>query len=132
MLAAAGTRLDGGVQPCGCGLAPSPQLGAGLLETATELWEGRGAAGMQMAGKVQCGRPSHLGRAGVRERTHTPAGLGRTYLPRNLGQCAVPGPLPASGWNAPVPSPDARMVSRHRRSCCTLRLGLPLEALVLC
>jgi GT2 family glycosyltransferase len=29
-----------GFQPCGRGPAPSPQLGAGLLETAPELWGG--------------------------------------------------------------------------------------------
>src|SRR5262249_38323505 len=37
---AAATLLDMGIPSCGNGLAPPPQLGVGLLETAKRLWEG--------------------------------------------------------------------------------------------
>src|SRR6266487_2059746 len=85
-----------------------------------------------MAREVQCGRTSHLARAGVWQRTYLPARQAGAYLSWGLGQCTIPVPLPTSSRNASVVSPGTRMVPCRRHTWCALRLGFVLEASVLC
>src|SRR5437762_6312684 len=110
MLAAAGAGLDHRLSSRRHGLAPSPQLGPGLLEAADRVRTRRSDARAQVAREVQRAGTRAVGRPHVRVRSHPDAALALTaHLPRRLGSRAVPIAVRAGTESGRLPAPDARV-----------------------
>src|SRR5438445_1533153 len=123
---------DARVQPGSGRLAPPPQLGGRLLETAAGIRSGGGLAGTEVAGEVQPSRASHLGRSALRERPDGSTDLAaRAHLPRYVGKSPVPIALSAGGRSARRPLADAGVVPPD---CCPgrpFRAGNAVDAVIL-
>src|SRR5215831_234502 len=89
MLALAGARRNAGLLPGRHGLAPSPELLARFLETATRVRSRGSATRTQVAGKVQSRRASQLGRPDLRQGPGSSTGAGPPDLPRDMGPGSI-------------------------------------------
>src|SRR2546428_561117 len=98
-----------------------PQLPHRMLAAAAGVWEGRGAAGAQVAPPVQWGRPRHVVRKRVWLQVHGAPPPAQTNLPRGLGQRALSIVVRALAGRDVADPHHAGMVSGHPAARCGLR-----------
>src|SRR5215510_655540 len=107
--------MEVGFQSSRDGLAPSSQLGAGVLESAKKLWQGRSAAGKKMAAEIQRCRPFYLGRTSLCQRSHDRFGVAAPNLSGDLGKRTLSVSVPLQHWDPRIVAPDARVVPGQYR-----------------
>src|SRR5204862_3293237 len=128
VLAAAGSGLDAGLQPCRHGVAPPPEFAAHVLETADRIRPRRGDAGAEMAREVQRPGARALGRPHLRQRADARAPVAPgARLSRHLGPRAVSVALRARAELAWLAAADAGMAPGVRARDGTVGARLLLD-----
>src|SRR5205807_2605569 len=142
VLAPAGAGVDPRLSSCRDGLAPPPQLGPHLLETADRLRPRRSDARAQVAREVQRAGPRTLGGSHLRQRVDArPRVAPSARIPWRVGRRAVPVALRPRAQPARLAPADAGMAPddgepggnrRHERGLETFQARAALAGVSRC